>query len=209
LLDHASVSRGAVSLVRLDNYPASWAEELVVRGFAMEDPVHLASLRTNAGFRWSELGRMIRLGPRHRTILTRSRYHGLADGFTVPANVVGEPSASCSFAVRTGCVIPSLRLSCAELVGAHALRAARRLRPKAASAIRPRLSPRELQCLKLVALGKTDWEIGRILGLSVHTARQYVKSARAAYRTVSRTQLIAYGLRDGWISIEDAIPPSG
>jgi LuxR family quorum-sensing system transcriptional regulator CciR len=63
--------------------------------------------------------------------------------------------------------------------------------------------------LRLVALGKTDWEIAKILGLSLHTARQYVKSARAAYDTVSRTQLVAYGLRDAWISFEDAIPPNG
>jgi LuxR family quorum-sensing system transcriptional regulator CciR len=61
----------------------------------------------------------------------------------------------------------------------------------------------------LVALGKTDWEIARILGLSVHTAHQYVKRARAAYDTVSRTQLVVYALRDSWISFEEAIPPCG
>ena len=32
--------------------------------------------------------------------------------------------------------------------------------------------------------------------------------ARAAYHTVSRAQLVAYGLRDSWISFEDAIPPN-
>ena len=74
---------------------------------------------------------------------------------------------------------------------------------------RPRLSRRELQCLRLVALGKTDWEIAWVLGLSIHTARQYVKRARAAYDTVSRTQLVVYGLRDAWISFEDAIRPDG
>lgn len=74
---------------------------------------------------------------------------------------------------------------------------------------RPRLSRRELQCLRLVARGKTDWEIARILGLSVETAHQYVKRARAAYDTVSRTQLVVHGLRDCWISFEEAIPPDG
>jgi LuxR family transcriptional regulator, quorum-sensing system regulator CciR len=105
--------------------------------------------------------------------------------------------------------VPLTRLRCAELVGAHALLAARRLRPCPALPPRPPLSRRELQCLRLVALGKTDWEIARILGLSVHTARQYVKRARAAYDTVRRTQLVVYGLRDAWISFEDAIPQNG
>lgn len=208
LLDHASLGGSGSGLLRIDNYPEEWVEELVSRGYAADDPVHLASRRTNAGFDWSELGNLIRLERRHRRILARSRRFGLGSGVTIPANVPGEPSASCSFAVRTGRELPLARLHCAELIGAHALSAARSLRPAAAPR-RPHLSRRELQCLRLVALGKTDWEVARILGLSPHTARQYVKRARAAYDTVSRAQLVAYGLRDSWISIEDAIPPSG
>lgn len=207
LLDHSSLGGSGSGLLRIDNYPEEWVEELVSRGYAIDDPVHLASRRTNAGFGWSELGNLIRLERRHRRILARSRRF-LGSGLTIPANVPGEPSASCSFAVRAGRELPLARLHGAELIGAHALCAARRLRPADPSE-RPHLSRRELQCLRLVALGKTDWEVAHILGLSPHTARQYVKRARAAYDTVSRAQLVAYGLRDAWISFEDAIPPNG
>jgi LuxR family transcriptional regulator, quorum-sensing system regulator CciR len=207
LLHHASLGGAGAALVLIDNYPEDWVQELVARGYAADDPVHLASRRTNAGFGWCDLSRMIRIERRHRLILARGREHGIGQGFTIPANVPGEPSASCSFAVRTGVDLPAARLHCAELIGAHALQAARRLRPSA-TLERPHLSRRELQCLKLVALGKTDWEIAQILGLSPHTAHQYVKRARAAYDTVSRTQLVVYGLRDAWISFEEAIPPN-
>ena len=208
LLDHASLGTAGAGLLRIDNYPEEWVGEIVSRGYASDDPVHLASRRTNIGFGWYELDRLIRLERRHTRILARSRRFGLGPGLTVPANVPGEPSASCSFAVRTGLEMPRGRLHCAELIGAHALCAARRLRPMPARR-RPHLSRRELQCLRLVALGKTDWEIARILGLSQHTAHQYVKRARAAYDTVSRTQLVVYGLRDDWISFDEAIPPNG
>ena len=208
LLDHDSLAGTRPGLIRIDNYPEPWVEELVARGYAADDPVHLASRRTNAAFGWSELGRLIRLERRHTRILARSGRHGIGAGLTIPANVPGEPGASCSFAVRAGRDLPAGRDRCAELIGAHALCAARRLRP-AAVRERPRLSRRERQCLKLVALGKTDWEIATILSLSPHTARQYVKRARAAYDTVSRAQLVAYGLRDRWISFEDAIPQDG
>ena len=207
LLDHASLG-GSPGLVRIDNYPEHWVAELLSGGDAIDDPVHLASRRTNVGFGWNELGNLIRLEGRHRKILQRSRRFGLGPGLTVPANVPGEPSASCSFAVRAGAELPESRLPCAQLIGAHALCAARRLRRVAAGG-RPHLSRRELDCLRLVALGKTDWEIATILGLSPHTARQYVKRARGAYDAVSRTQLVAYGLRDSWIHFEDAIPPFG
>jgi LuxR family quorum-sensing system transcriptional regulator CciR len=209
LLDHKSLSGGSAESVRLDNYPEEWVEELLGNGYAADDPVHLASRRANAGFGWCELGSMISLDYRHRTILSRGRRHGIAGGFTVPANVPGEPSASCSFATRGGGELPPERLHCAELIGAHALRAARRLRPLPPLRPRPRLSRRELQCLRLVAMGKTDWEIGKILGLGIETARQYVKRARAAYGVASRTQLVVHGLRDEWISFEEAIPPYG
>jgi LuxR family quorum-sensing system transcriptional regulator CciR len=208
LLDHASLGTPGDELLRIDNYPEEWVEELISRGYARDDPVHLASRRTNIGFGWCELGTLIRLERRHTRILARSRRFGLGPGLTVPANVPGEPSASCSFAVRAGRDMPPGRLHCAELIGAHALCAARRLRPPAVRR-RPHLSRRELQCLRLVALGKTDWEIARILGLSPHTANQYVKRARSAYDTVSRTQLVVYGLRDDWISFDEAIPPNG
>lgn len=209
LLDHASLGAAvAAPLVRLDNYPVDWVEEMVSAGYSADDPVHLASRRTNLGFGWCDLASLIRLDRRHLRILARGRWHGLGPGLTVPANVPGEPSASCSFAVRAGRELPAARLHCAELIGAHALRAARRLRP-ARRRPRPHLSRRERDCLRLVALGKTDWEIARILGLSEHTARQYVKHARAAYDAVSRAQLVVYGLRDAWISFEDAIPLDG
>jgi LuxR family quorum-sensing system transcriptional regulator CciR len=208
LLDHASLGCRAAGLVRIDNYPEPWVEELVARGYAGDDPVHLASRLTNVSFDWCELGSLIDLDGRQRKILERSRRFGLGPGLTVPANVLGEPSASCSFAMRAGCELPIARRRCAELVGAHALCAARRLRPAGRRA-RPHLSRRELQCLRLIALGKTDWEIARILAISVHTARQYVKRARAAYDTVSRTQLVVHGLRDLWIDFDDAIPPGG
>jgi hypothetical protein len=38
---------------------------------------------------------------------------------------------------------------------------------------------------------------------------KHVKRARAAYDVVSRTQLVVCGLRDAWISFDDAIPPDG
>jgi DNA-binding CsgD family transcriptional regulator len=40
------------------------------------------------------------------------------------------------------------------------------------------LSPRERECLQWIAEGKTYWECAMILGLSEHTVRCYLESAR-------------------------------
>lgn len=209
LLHHASLRGAGSALIRLDNYPAPWSVELVASGFATDDPVHLACGRTNIGFAWAQLGSLVPLTARHQQILAGSARHGLGEGFTVPAHVPGEPGGSCSFAVRKGRALPVRHLACAELIGAHAFRAARRLRGFPARSARPRLSPREQQCLRLIAAGKSDWEIATILGIAEATARQYAKRARAAYDVVSRAQLVVHGLRDAWIGFDDAIPPDG
>jgi LuxR family transcriptional regulator, quorum-sensing system regulator CciR len=209
LLHHASLASGRPGLIRIETYPQGWEEELAARGLIGADPVHQASLRTNIGFAWAELPLLAPIGPRAREIFERARRFGIGDGFTVPVNVPGEPAGSCSFALRPGRALPARRLLCAEQIGAHAFRAARRIHGYPAAARRPHLSRRERECVRLVAAGKSDWEIACILGISVETAHQYVKRARAAYDVVSRAQLVACGLRDAVVSFEEAIPPNG
>ena len=209
LLHHASLRPGGVKLIRIDNYPSGWEDEMHASGFVADDPVHLASGRTNVGFAWSDLEGLVALTARHGEILERSRRHGIGQGFTTPANVPGEPGGSCSFAVKCGRELPVQRLLCAEQNGAHAFQTARRIHHYPAAGQHPHLNRRELQCLHLLAAGKTDWEIAKILGISVETVHCYVKRARAAYDVVSRTQLVVHGLRDSWISFDDAIPPDG
>lgn len=207
LLHHASLAGEGPGLIRIDTYPPAWADELAARGWVGEDPVHHACLRANIGFAWFELPSLAPVGPVQTAILERARDFGIGDGFTVPVNVPGEPSGSCSFAVRTRRELPAERLLVAEQVGAHAFRAARRIHDYPAAARCPHLSRRERQCVRLLAAGKTDWEIAAILKISVETAHQYVKRARSAYDVVSRAQLVACGLRDALLSFEDAIPP--
>ena len=209
LLHHASLASPQPGFIRLDTYPAGWEAELARHGLIGVDPVHHASARTNIGFSWSELPELVPLGPREREVLDRSRRFDIGDGFTVPVNVPGEPAGSCSFAVRLGSELPVQRLLCAEQLGAHAFRTARRLHNYPACGRCPHLSRRERQCVRLLAAGKTDWEIAAILGISVETAHQYVKRARAAYDVVSRAQLVACGLRDAVVSFDEAIPPTG
>ena len=207
LLHHASLVVPTAGLIRLDSYPEGWEAELAVHGLIGADPVHHASVRTNIGFCWSELPSLVSFGRRQREILDRAKRFDISGGFTVPVNVPGEPAGSCSFAVRCGSELPVQRLLCAEQLGAHAFRAARRHHNFPAAARCPHLSRRERQCVRLLAAGKTDWEISRILGISVETAHQYVKRARAAYDVVSRAQLVACGLRDALVSFDEAILP--
>jgi len=64
----------------------------------------------------------------------------------------------------------------------------------------PILSRREREVLQWAAEGKTEWEIGQILGLSEHTADKFVRSARLKLAAENRTHAVAQALRLGLIT---------
>lgn len=59
----------------------------------------------------------------------------------------------------------------------------------------PTLSPRERECLLWVAEGKTYWETAMILGLSEHTVRCYLESARHKLRAANTTHAVIKAIR--------------
>ncbi|MBX9898038.1 MAG: autoinducer binding domain-containing protein [Qipengyuania sp.] len=198
--------RPSPALIRLDNF-GEWADIFVERRYYQEDPVLLASQRSNIAFSWARLSEIIPITPRQCLILTEAERHGLRCGFTMPVGVVGEPSGCCSFASDVA-QLPA-RWSCraAGIIGAEAFNAARRLHgyPARRRDV-PRLSPRKLECLRWLSCGKTDGEIAIILGLREPTVRTYMTLLRKDFEVVSRCQLVAEALRFGLISYDDAIP---
>ena len=54
-------------------------------------------------------------------------------------------------------------------------------------------------------MGKTDWEIGRILGIAEATAHEHIEAARRRYGVGKRTQLVIRALFDGQITFSDIL----
>lgn len=63
----------------------------------------------------------------------------------------------------------------------------------------PSISKRELECLRLTANGHTSEDIAALLGLSVHTANQYLGNATQKLNAVNRMHAVAKALRLGLI----------
>jgi DNA-binding CsgD family transcriptional regulator len=55
----------------------------------------------------------------------------------------------------------------------------------------PKLTPRELDCLAFVAEGKSDWEIGVILGLAQATVHCHIENAKRKLAAKTRPQAIS------------------
>lgn len=65
-----------------------------------------------------------------------------------------------------------------------------------------KLTPRETEVLRLVAEGKANKEISRILGISEQTAKSHVHEILGKLGMLSRTQAAVYATRIGLVSAE-------
>lgn len=195
-------------LIRLDNF-GEWADIFIDRKYYLDDPALLACQRENTAFAWTQLSDLVPYGPRQIEILSEAARHGLCNGFTLPVGVPGEPTGCCSFSIDKAKLPSRWHQRAAVLIGAEAFREARRLHgfPARARSL-PHLSKRKLECLRLIAIGKTDPLIADILHLSTATIRTYVAMLRRDFDVVSRQQLAVEALRFGLISYDDAIPSS-
>lgn len=206
LTHHVDIRHAPQPAIRLHNYPTGWEEYFDAQNLGPSDPVHRASQLTTVGFPWSRLPRLIQLTPRDLEVLERAGGRGIGDGFTVPAHIPGESNGSCSFAMRSGEPIREQHLPVAQLVGAFAFEAARRLwRMRDADAPRRALSDRQRDCVIWAARGKSDWEISQILGISHETVIQHLKEARHRYGVSKRTMLAVSALFDGTISFIEVL----
>lgn len=191
----------------LDNY-GEWHDIFIARHYYRRDPVHLASLRTNRCFAWSELGSILGRSRVHRPILAEAARHGLRVGLTVPVGVAGEPPGSASLATDRSELPPRDHCRAAAWIVDEAFAEVRRIYgyPSTIEDDPPPLSPRRLECLRLAALGLGDAEIALRMGIALSTVLTHMKYLRQTYAVRSRTQLARIAQRYGLIGIDEIIP---
>lgn len=198
LAHHADLARPPPRFVLLQNYPPQWVRTYADAGLHRDDPAQRLAATRPASFAWSELGQVTPLRRAEIRMLEAARAAGLGEGFTVPLHAPGERGASCSFAGETGQALPLGALPAAEFAAHIAFAVLFDLLHPERAASSSRLTPRQIDCVTLMAQGKTDWEIGAILGLTESSVTTYLKSARERIGVARRTQLaiaaVAYGL---------------
>lgn len=87
-----------------------------------------------------------------------------------------------------------------QLFAVHALDAALRvLLPPEQQLEQPRLTPRELECLRWTMEGKTAWEVGVILSITERTAVLHINNAMHKLGSNNKHQAVLKALRLGLI----------
>jgi DNA-binding CsgD family transcriptional regulator len=65
----------------------------------------------------------------------------------------------------------------------------------------PSLTAREREVLTWIALGKSAWEIGEILGIAKRTVDEHAQTAARKLGAANRTQAVAIAVRNGLIDL--------
>lgn len=194
--------------VMLHNYPVAWVSRYSDRRLHESDPVTLHAERTSLPFSWEAPDFRARLSTSQHRILTEARSVGLARGYTIPmqrSRSATARAASCSV-IPDSRVVPADNYFAVQLMSTHLYELVlhRQQSGPRSRAVRT-LSGRERQCLELVAQGKSDWAIGRILRISEHTVHRHVESAKQRLGVATRAQAVIRAAETGQISIGDVV----
>jgi len=178
--------------VVLEHWPAGWVNRYFSRGYLDQDPAIRRVLRAAPPFEWRELSSE---DPAERRVMEEAGDFRLREGFTVPLMTLEGDAAGFSFAGEKIELAPQDR-GVLSLVATYALARALSLREFPPGV---KLTPREREALQWSAEGKSEWEIGEIMGISEHGAHKHLRSVRRKLGVSSKTHAAAMGIRLGLI----------
>ena len=181
--------------VRL-TYPPSWLARYLAMGYADVDPILREGFRRTLPFEWRELDIS---GSAEAAFLEDAAAHGVGPhGYSIPVSTkhghrgLLAVSSSGSEGEWTK-FLASTQPSLIQI----ATRLHRRVVGELFGEDRPHLTPRELECLRWIALGKDTTEIAAILNISPHTTRDYLKSVHYKLDCVTSAQAVTKAVKLG------------
>lgn len=204
LVDHIEMPLTPRRILRLHTYPEALVRMHQQRAMMVSDPVHRLSQLRNCGFPWSDLHNLLRFTSNDAIWMVQARALGIADGFTVPANIAGESSGSISFALGGGRDFPRRWLPVLETIGAHAFQRARQiLRPRFFGLVTPKLTERQIECILFLGRGFTAPQTAAMIGRGTETVNTHLKTARELYGAGNKALLLAHTLQDSTLTFDD------
>ncbi|HET7715991.1 MAG TPA: autoinducer binding domain-containing protein [Bauldia sp.] len=198
LVYHSSklgVSPSLDPYIRL-TYPSSWIKQYLTMNYVDLDPVLKEGFTRTLPFDWSELKIE---SEAQGAFLLDALAHGVGPrGLSIPVrSKQGHRGLfSVSFS-RSAEEWEEFKEKHLDTLIAIANRIHQRVISQVFGEDHPHLTDRELECLRLTALGKDAGDIAIILGISPHTARDYLKSARFKLDCVTSAQAVTKAVKLG------------
>ena len=176
-------------------YAVNWPEEFrkfyLHSGLMRRDPIVAALQRRRTPFTWSDLRRDRTLGTLGSEGLALCAENGWTEGLAVPIPRGGRRVGLITIACQRRDFDPDEKAQLTTLMlGFH--ERVRSLAPVHGFAAPPLgLTQREIECLRLIARGASDREIGRKLGIAQTTAHEHCETAKRKLKVSTRAEAVA------------------
>jgi DNA-binding CsgD family transcriptional regulator len=178
-----------------EDFPVGWLKNYVAKGYQSDDPLMARNETALTPFTWDMAEWEDAPHPACRRWRDDNKAAGVCAGFTIPDRSAGD------FKMITVCGdnrdLDPLDRSALHFAGLEALNRMHELGIPPRLGALPALTQRERECLKWIAAGKSDWEIGCILSISEKTVNSHVEHAKQKLGATTRAQAVVAALRTG------------
>jgi len=186
--------------VLLCDWPQDWLQRYVERNYVDHDPL-VKYMRANPSqTTWSDAAARIDLDRSAREVFCDAGAYKLNDGFAFPLITLEGEVVMVSLGGEH-VELDEHAIGVISLASTYAIGRAIQLSSEHQTIEhRPELTPRETECMRWAAAGKSEWEISQILGISEHTSEKHLLNAKSKLGAANRVQAIAEAIRHGYIS---------
>jgi DNA-binding CsgD family transcriptional regulator len=186
--------------LRFGRTDREWDLEYWRRRLHRIDPVVPYLFTAVRPFSWSDIEDW-QATPERRRLFGEARDAGAGEGLIIPIHgAIGETHLVKLTTPETR-VDPAVRPTLHAIAQVYAAqgRALLEAGPEPRHPPPPPLTEREIDCLSLVAAGKSDWDIGAILGISPNTVHTLVERAKRRLGVKTRAQAALTATLKGWL----------
>lgn len=197
--DPANEWHSVPSIVR--NYPDDWMTFYIERGLMAIDPLRHLAYRARGPVLWDDVPKLMALSDVQLNCLRMGTESGLHSGIGVPFHgPCGEVAGVGIASSEKKPDIDATTVSALALLSQQFHTVYVQLALGNLSTPRVQLTPREREILLWCSLGKSNWAIGEILGVSEHAVKFHVANCIAKLRADSRITAVLKAIRLGLIA---------
>ncbi|MGC1778872.1 MAG: LuxR family transcriptional regulator [Xanthobacteraceae bacterium] len=196
----AGVGRNRKSRFFFVSWPPDWLEFYEKNRFYEHDPMLVEARRRVSPFWFSEVLPRLNLAGKQRELYEAALAYGYTDVFGVPIHGPGNMQGLVSLAASRPLTFRAADRAVLEMMSRAVWERCRTAEGFGLSDMdRPRLSPREIECLQWAAAGKSDNDMATLVGIKPATAHFHIEKAKKRLGVKTRVEAVAVGLLHGVI----------
>jgi DNA-binding CsgD family transcriptional regulator len=181
------------SVALISNYPVRWTDHYLQQHYEKVDPVIAQAHKWDEPFEWGISATADGLSPAQEQFFDEAAEFGIRCGLTIPVQDGRGPVAAVTFASDAPRpeflqIIEQNKLVLQLMALSLHFQVRRKLDDRPPDSMAG-LTPREVDCIRWVAEGKTAWETAKILQISENTVIWHIENAKRKLGVRTKSQI--------------------